>query len=91
MRNWGISQYKLLGEKKPNSLVEIRLFKKPLFQYVPLNAIRWCVSNFTPALKLDAAKFEKAVEEGSIPGDVATCTITEEPKVYIAQDLSILL
>jgi hypothetical protein len=49
-------------------------------------AIRWSISNFTPALALNKKVFETAVKAGSIPVDLAFSL--EQPKVYIKSDLS---
>lgn len=49
-------------------------------------AIRWSITNFTPALTLNRKVFEIAVKAGSIPAELAT--VAEEPKVYIKSDLS---
>ena len=49
-------------------------------------AIRWCVTNFTPALTINKKVFETAVKAGSIPADIAFAL--EQPKVFIKSDLS---
>jgi len=50
------------------------------------SAIRWSITNFTPALALNRKVFETAVKAGSIPADLAT--VSEQPKVFIKSDLS---
>jgi len=47
-------------------------------------AIRWCITNFTPALTLNRKVFDASI--GAIPADVAFVIPT--PKVFIKGDLS---
>jgi hypothetical protein len=49
-------------------------------------AVRWSITNFTPALSLNKKVFEAAVKAGSIPGDIAFALDT--PKVFVKSDLS---
>ena len=49
-------------------------------------AIRWSITNFTPALALRKKVFEAAAKAGSIPEALAT--VKNEPKVRIHSDLS---
>lgn len=37
-----------------------------------LKAKEWCISHFTPALKLDTKVFEKAAKDNSIPAELAS-------------------
>jgi hypothetical protein len=46
----------------------------------------WCITNFTPALKLDTKMIEKAAKDGTIPAELVK--ITTEPSAYIDSDLS---
>jgi hypothetical protein len=48
-------------------------------------AREWCLTNFRPALKLDAKTFEKAAKDGTVPADLAT--ITKEARAQIATKL----
>lgn len=50
------------------------------------SAFEWCLSNFTPSLKLDVRTFKTAAKNGTVPSDLAE--VTEEAKVYINGDLS---
>ena len=52
-------------------------------------ARQWCITNFTPALKLDTKAFEKAAKEGTVPAELAT--VTDEPRAQIDTDLSAFL
>ena len=48
---------------------------KPVVHIVDeLAAKTWCISNLTPALKLDAKEFEDAAKKGNIPAHLATVT-----------------
>ena len=47
---------------------------------------RWCLRNYTPALKVDVKEIEKAAKKNNVPSNLAT--VTDEPKIYIASDLS---
>lgn len=49
-------------------------------------AIRWSITNFTPALALNKKVFETAVKAGSIPVELAF--MLDQPKVFIKADLS---
>jgi hypothetical protein len=49
-------------------------------------AIKWSITNFTPALSLNKKVFETAVKAGSIPTDLAT--VEETPKVFVHSDLT---
>ena len=46
----------------------------------------WCLTNFTPALKVDLKAVETAAKNGSIPADLVR--VEEQPQVYIDSDLS---
>ena len=46
----------------------------------------WCLTNFTPALKVDMKAVETAAKNGSIPADLVR--VEEQPQVYIDSDLS---
>ena len=46
----------------------------------------WCLRNYTPALKVDVKEIEKAAKRNNVPSNLAT--VTDEPKIYIASDLS---
>ena len=46
----------------------------------------WCLTNFTPALKVDTKAVETAAKSGSIPADLVR--VEEQPQVYIDSDLS---
>ena len=46
----------------------------------------WCLTNFTPALKVDTKAVETAAKNGSIPADLVR--VEEQPQVYIDSDLS---
>lgn len=48
-------------------------------------AREWCMTNFRPALKLDAKTFEKAAKDGTVPADLAT--VTKEARAQIATKL----
>lgn len=52
-------------------------------------ALDWCLSHFTPALKLDEKIFKAAVKTGTIPRNLAT--VEDEPKIYLDADLSCFL
>jgi hypothetical protein len=49
-------------------------------------AIRWSITNFTPALALRKKVFEDAAKAGTIPSELAT--VKDEPQVRIHADLS---
>ena len=49
-------------------------------------AIKWSITNFTPALALKKKVFEDAVKAGSIPEELGK--ITEVPSIRIHSDLS---
>jgi hypothetical protein len=74
------------NKKQPG--VQIKLFKVANITD-EAKARQWCITNFTPALKLDTKTFEKAVKDGTVPAELAT--ITEEPRAQIDADLSGLL
>ena len=46
----------------------------------------WCLTNFTPALKVDTKAVETAAKSGSIPADLVR--VEDQPQVYIDSDLS---
>ena len=46
----------------------------------------WCLTNFTPALKVDTKAVETAAKNGNIPADLVR--VEEQPQVYIDSDLS---
>lgn len=87
LRTRAVAAYRVTGNKKPFGGVEVKNFKVRSFAYDPNSAKRWCLSNLTPALKLDAKTFEKAIESGDVPAEVATMAETDEPRAQIATDL----
>lgn len=48
-------------------------------------AREWCMTNFRPALKLDAKTFEKAAKDGTVPTELAT--VSTEARAQIATKL----
>ena len=79
-----ITAYNADGIKKGEG-VSIKM--KTTAEIVDENATRsWCISNFTPALKLDTKMIEKAAKDGTIPAELVK--VTTEPSAYIDSDLS---
>ena len=87
LRQASLDQYERDGEKKCEGY-EIKLVKVVEIKD-PQKAFAWCLSNFTPALKLDTRMFEKAVKDGTIPTELAK--VKDEPKVYVDKDLGLFL
>lgn len=85
IRAYAILNYQADQNKKPGNGIEIKVFKVATI-LDPDRAREWCMTNFTPALKLDESVFKKAAVDGTIP--VSLVTVTEEPRTQIASDLS---
>jgi len=83
-REGALIAYKMDGEKK-TSAYEIKTVSSVM---VPDEgaALRWSLTNFTPALQLNRKIFDGAVKAGAIPAELAG--VVEEAKVYIKSDLS---
>lgn len=84
LRRVALEEYHLTANKnglgysiKVMTEVEIKDEKK---------AFEWCLSNFTPSLKLDTKTFKTAAKNGTVPSELAD--VFEEAKVYIDSDLS---
>jgi len=52
-----------------------------------LAAKEWCITHFTPALKLDLTAFEKAAKAGNIPAELAT--VEKEARAQIASNIQV--
>jgi hypothetical protein len=83
-----LAEFKKTLNKAPYQGIQVKEFPVTECTYDPKRAHTWCLSNFTPALKLDTKAFEKAAADGTVPDDIATVTVTKEPRVQIAADLS---
>ncbi len=84
VRDEAITAYNADGSKKGEG-VSIKM--KTTAEIVDEAAARsWCISNFTPALKLDTKMIEKAAKDGTIPAELVR--ISTEPSAYIDSDLS---
>lgn len=79
------------ANKKVHPCVTIKTFDISRAVYDPTTAFIWCLSNFTPALRLDAKTFEKAALSGTIPTEIALVVPEQENRAQIATDLSDLL
>lgn len=87
VKAWGLVNFD--GTNKavhPN--VTIKTFDTSRAVYEPTTAFIWCLSNFTPALRLDAKTFEKAALAGTIPAQIALVVPEKENRAQIATDLS---
>lgn len=85
LRNQALDQYKAESQKKVGFGIEIKISKTA--RIVNESAMReWCLSNFTPALRLDTKLVEKAALSGNIPETMYQ--LSEEPKVMLPTDLS---
>jgi hypothetical protein len=80
-----LSAFEMDGNKNPWPVIAIKEFDVVT---IPNDAAarEWCFTNFRPALKLDTRAFEKAAKDGNVPAELAT--VTKEPRVQIASDLS---
>jgi len=87
VNDWALANFDG-SNKKPHLKVSIKTFDTSAAKYDPKKATEWCLKNFTPAVKLDAKVFEKAVLDGSVPEEVATVVSATENRVQIAADLS---
>jgi hypothetical protein len=83
-RNIALAQYAEDGDKKA-AAYDIKMSSAVKITDEAA-ALRWSLTNFTPALSLNKKVFETAVKAGSIPEELAT--VEEAPKVYIHSDLS---
>jgi hypothetical protein len=79
-----LEAYAADGNKKPHDAVQVKIFTVVNPYDIEL-AREWCMTNFRPALKLDAKTFEKAVKDKTVPAELATTS--DEPRVQIATDL----
>ena len=87
VKNWGIANFD--GQnKKVHAKVNIKTFDVSKVTYDKNKARNWCISNFTPALKLDEKLFENSALDGTIPAEIATVTFATEDRAQIASDLS---
>ena len=87
IKNAAMLEYRITGNKRLNLSVSVKVFKLSDFSYDPAKAKAWAISNLTTALKLDTGKFEAAVESGDVPAEIATVTITDDPRVQISANL----
>lgn len=72
-------------EKHPHEAIDVKMVSK--VEIPDLMAVKeWCLRNYTPALKVDVKEIEKAAKRNNVPSNLAT--VTDEPKIYIASDLS---
>lgn len=61
-----LANYEFQRIKKDTGF-EIKIMKSVVIPDIP-KAVEWCLSHFTPALKLDEKIFKSAVKSGTIPG-----------------------
>ena len=80
-----LAQFAADKEKHPHSAIEIKEFDIVTVRSQPA-AREWCFNNLRPALKLDVKVFEKFAKTGNVPAELAS--VTKEPRVQIASDLS---
>lgn len=87
LREAALQEYSATGNKVPAPGVSIKLFTK--LDYIQSAALAWCKVNASALVKevLDTKSFEKIA--ASLPG--APVEVNEEPRVYIAHDLSQVL
>lgn len=87
LREAALTAYRLTGDKNPAPGVSIKLFTK--LDYIASAALQWCKVHASALVKevLDTKSFEKIAE--SLPG--APVEVSEEPRVYVAADLSKVL
>lgn len=78
-----LAAFRDTGDRKAHEGVEVKMVTRIL--YYPVAATAWCRENAPTFLTLDVKPFEKAAKAG-LPG--APVEVIEEPKVYIARDLS---
>lgn len=87
IKSMALQEYRETGNKRPDLSVNVKVFKVSTFSYEPAKAKAWAISNLTTALKLDAAKFEAAVESGDVPAEIATVETKDDPRVQISASL----
>lgn len=87
VKDWAIAHFDGTN-KAVHPKVTIKSFDVTKVTYDPTRAHAWCLTNFTPALKLDTKTFEKAALSGTIPAEVVTVTPEKENRAQIATDLS---
>ena len=80
-----LPQFEADGNKHPHNAITIKEFDVVSIP-VTASAREWCFTNLRPALKLDVKIFEKFVLSGNVPAELAS--VTKEPRVQIAQDLT---
>lgn len=85
IRDEAITAYKADETKKKGPGVTVKIFTT--VEIIDEGAaLQWCKQNFTPALKLNTAMFEKAAKAGTIPAELAK--VDTEPRAQIDSDLS---
>ena len=80
-----LAQFAADADKHPHSAIEIKEFDIVTVRSQPA-AREWCFNNLRPALKFDSKVFEKFAKTGNVPAELAS--VTKEPRVQIASDLS---
>lgn len=80
-----LPQFAMDGEKHLHEAVIVKEFDV-VNPYDPQRATAWCFTDFHAGLKLDVKSFESEVKAGRVPAELAS--VTKEPRVQIASDLS---